>query len=381
MQIPQTDKMDRLCIACKSALHPKAVICPLCKTAQKPGRWKSLGDFLKWVGGITAVLSLIITLGQVSSIYTNLREKQQTVSELIQIGNLQRDRGNYAAAWDSYAEAITLDPGNRAARDERVQLAMLWMRKIRSTEKNTRFSEIADQLSPLLFRGATFSKGKEAADYIAHLGWAMYLKYRDGRASPGEVRAYYDWALSEDPQNAYAHAMLGFWILFQRGPLLDAKSHFKIALSSVDITARPEIRDLQLSALLNSGGRAGEAETLRVADEMRRAGDAISMRNKDRILQIYEMNWEAERWKTLSPALAAEAHLQLLLFLFVEHDPSEKRPKHGLIEAHLYRALGKPAKALAIYQSIQQFLIANNAYGSRLLEETEAAIAALTAQP
>lgn len=381
MQTPEPTKNDRLCIACKSPLHLEASICPLCKTAQKTSRWQGIGNFLKWIGGISAVFSLIIAMVQVSSIYQNMQNKEKVVSEFIKIGNLQRDRGNYSAAWDSYAEAIMLNPGSHHARDERVELAMLWMRKIRSTEKSLSFSEIADRLSPVLFRGVTFSKGKEAADYIAHLGWASYLKFRDGSANPGDVQPYFDWAIAEDPQNAYAHAMLGFWMLFQRKPLSDAAPHFKIALASVDTAARSDIRDLQLSALLNTGGQEIEIETLRVADEMRRKGETISMRNKSRILQIYEMYWEAEPWKILSAALSAETHLQLLLFLFEERDPSEKRPKHGLIEAHLYRALGKPSKALAIYQSIQQFLITNNAYGSRLLEETEAAIAALTTQP
>ncbi|NOY58194.1 MAG: hypothetical protein GXO75_04550, partial [Calditrichaeota bacterium] len=220
------------------------------------------------------------------------------------------------------------------------QLAMLWMRKIRSTEKSLSFSEIADRLSPVLFRGVTFSKGKKAADYIAHLGWAMYLKHRDGSANPGEVQPYFDWAIKKDPKNAYAHAMLGFWMLFRRQPLAEVKPHFEIALASVDVEAatRPDIRDLQLSALLNSGGRVVEAETLRVADEVRREAQVLSREKNRQILQIYEMNWKPERWEIVGTILSPEAHLGLLKFLLEGQTPSEgKILLHRFIEARLYQ--------------------------------------------
>ncbi len=376
MQPDESKMHPPLCIACKSTIHPEATVCPACKTAQTTSRWTEIGSFLKWIGGISAVLSLILTMGQVSKIYQNMQDKEKIVSEFIKIGNLQRDRGNYAAAWDSYAEAITLNPGSHHARDERVQLAMSWMRQMRGAEKNLSFSEIADRLSPVLFRGITLSEGEMAADYIAHLGWATYLKFRDGNASSDEVGAYFDWAISEDPQNAYAHAMLGFWKLLRRNALEDVKSHFKIALASVEAAKKGEIRDLQLSALLNAGGREVEAETLQVADEMRKQGEVISRVKKRQILQIYGFSWKAKPWKTLSAALTPEAHLALLPFLFEGQKPSEKKLWLSLIEAHLYQKQGKSSKALAMYQSIQKSLAGTGNQNS-LLKETKAAIAAL----
>lgn len=381
MQSLESIKNKRLCIACKSAIHPEATLCPFCKTAQGASRLQSIGDFFKWVGGITAVLSMIITMGQVGKIYQNMQDKEKTVSEFIKIGNLQRDRGNYSAAWDSYAEAITLNPGSRHARDERVQLAMLWMRKTRGTEKKLNFSEIADRLSPVLFRGVTLSKGKKAADYIAHLGWAMYLKSQDGNARRIDVQPYFDWAIKEDPQNAYAHAMLGFWMLFRRQPLTEVKPHFEIALASIAPTDKAEIRDLQISALLNSGGRDIESETLRVTDELYRQGETLSIGNRRQVLNIYERNWRPKDWKMLSTALSPEVHLKMLSILSKgQNRPVGPKLNLHFVEARLLQTQGESQKALEIYQSIQGFF-GGKGQSSSLLQKTEAAIVELTNTP
>ncbi|VAX28092.1 hypothetical protein MNBD_NITROSPIRAE01-2316 [hydrothermal vent metagenome] len=98
MQSLESTKDKRLCISCKNAIHPEATLCPFCKTAQGASRWQSIGNLLKWIGGISAVFSLIITMIQVSGLYQNMQDKEKTVAEFIKIGNLQRDRGNYSAA-------------------------------------------------------------------------------------------------------------------------------------------------------------------------------------------------------------------------------------------------------------------------------------------
>ena len=56
---------------------------------------------------------------------------------------------------------------------------MEWLRSSRVPE-GTQFSTIADKLVSVLTVGAEASTGARKADLLAHLGWAYFLKQRDG---------------------------------------------------------------------------------------------------------------------------------------------------------------------------------------------------------
>ena len=75
--------------------------------------------------------------------------------------------------------------------------------------------------------------------------------------------------------------MWGHNILFKGGTLESAKQHFASALASS--RERPYVRDLQFAALLNNMESSTEIEAARVAGEMRKAGEQIDERLRDRI--------------------------------------------------------------------------------------------------
>ena len=45
-----------------------AKICPQCHSYQSPQRWKILGMFLKWIAGLTAIITLILGAKQPNDI-------------------------------------------------------------------------------------------------------------------------------------------------------------------------------------------------------------------------------------------------------------------------------------------------------------------------
>lgn len=72
-----------------------------------------------------------------------------------------------------------------------------------------------DEVLPALNAGLTRVKEKaRIADVEAHLGWAHFLNAKMAQRERDSV-AVDDWrsALSTDPLNVYAHAMLGSWML------------------------------------------------------------------------------------------------------------------------------------------------------------------------
>ena len=78
---------------------------------------QTLAVILKWVGGATAVLSLVFGLFQLLQIVATIRAQQHQVAELLRVGELQQATRDYSAAWASFAEAAkTAEAGGEVAK-------------------------------------------------------------------------------------------------------------------------------------------------------------------------------------------------------------------------------------------------------------------------
>src|SRR5207249_4002363 len=124
---------------------------------------------LKWVGGITAILSLLFGLHQMTQLVSNLRERQRHIAELYKVGKLQQGAADYEGARASFEQALkTAEEGEqlpkltgqlgeerRELRKAQEDLAMEWLENVyvRLSEGQT-FSNIVDKLVPILSRGA-----------------------------------------------------------------------------------------------------------------------------------------------------------------------------------------------------------------------------------
>src|ERR1035438_7309251 len=214
---------------------------------------------LKWVGGAAAVVSLLLALNQVTGLVQNFRIHHAEFSEAMKAGGQQQERGDYPAAFESFKHAAELDPIDRRAQKHEAQAAMLWLETAHSKDKS--FTELANELVPVLDRALSEAKGPSAADILAHIGWANFLRYRENPANRDLVAQSYHDALKIDPQNPYAHAMLGHWILWNNGKVEDANREFSAALASGP--ERGFVRELQLSAFNNEHSDTEAARLLR----------------------------------------------------------------------------------------------------------------------
>lgn len=267
---------------------------------------------------------------------------------LVDEAKLQQGAGGYPAAWDRYAEALAMCPGSGTALQGQERLAMDWLENIRVTEGKQTFTDIANKVQPALSRAAVGKDDRRAADALAHLGWADFLRSRDGQGGLDPVR-YYRQALQRDPQNPYAHAFWGHTMLTGEGSLQEAKAHFAKALDSQ--AQRPLVRTLQLAALTWRTSPELQDEVARVANEMRIQGEALDSVSK--IWNVYydRLVWGHDRDDFLA-ALSPREHVSTFQWLFPKYAQTSNRYAYLFMLAQLQEQAGDRAQALASYQAL-----------------------------
>ena len=236
---------------------------------KEPGTWSNL---LKFFGAVSATLSLLLVLNQVTGVLQGFRIHHKEFREAMKIGEQAQGRQDYPAAFASFEHAVELDPIDRKAQERETKAAMLWLENAHGSPTRS-FTDTANQLLPVFDRSLANATGAAAADILAHIGWANFLRYRDGAREGVEVDGSLDRAISIDKSNPYAHAMSGFWILWQGGSLESANGHFAAALASG--RERAYVRELQVSALNNLHQTDGDIALLRLANEMRKNGESM----------------------------------------------------------------------------------------------------------
>jgi tetratricopeptide (TPR) repeat protein len=268
--------------------------------------------------------------------------------QLVEEAKLQQGAGDYAAAWDRYADGLAMCPGSGPALRGQERLAMDWLENIRVTQGKQTFTDIVTKVQPALSRGAVDKDDKRAADALAHLGWADFLRSRDGQGGLEPVR-YYRQALQRDPENPYAHAFWGHAILTEDGDLEEAKAHFAKALDAH--AQRPFVRELQLAALTWRSSPELQDEVARVANEMRIQGEALG--SVSTIWNVYydRLVWGHDRDDFLA-ALSPQDHVSTLEWLFPKYAQSPNRYAYLFMHAQLQEHAGDRAQALASYQAV-----------------------------
>jgi tetratricopeptide (TPR) repeat protein len=355
------------------------------------GARKRLESLLKWVGGVTAILSLILGLYQVTQLVSDVRERQRHIAELYAIGKEQQRDGDYQSAWTSFEQALKsadeggqiakltgqLDAERRQLREAQEDLAMVWLRNIIPAE-GQKFSDIVEKLLPVLARGVSNASGVRKADLLAHIGWAYFLKERDG---PGKMdpEQQYRLALAIDPSNPYAHAHWGHWIIWKRGNLEDATRHFSAAVASG--RALPYVRRIQLAALGNFSSETTEGVFLRVVNDMRKNNEKIDTRTRSDVYSIYYFALSSgEDFQRLTAVVPATEQIAMIRALFYDADfDSSRIPSREAFLAILQEAAGHRGEALKTWLALRSGLPANT-YGT-VATRANAAIKRLSQQP
>lgn len=359
--------------------------------ANDQGPHTRLGRLLKWVGGITAILSLIFGLHQITQLVSHIREQRRQITEFYSVGKLQHSTADYEGAWTSFERALkTAEAGGTLAkltgqlsketialREAQEALAMEWLENVRVSQGQT-FSEIVDKLVPVFSRGVASNNGVRKADLLAHIGWANFLRGRDGNLQLNPEQQYRE-ALEIDAANPYAHAHWGHWKLWMRETPEAARHHFAAALASG--RSRDYVRRMQLSALANVG-EEGDQEFLTVVNDMRKNNEKIGSQTRKRLDSIYYFascgrRSNANRLTKLLAAVPATEQLATFQALFyAAHDGEKRNPVRDACLATLLEAAGQREEALQIWRGLHQSFSPNDS-GS-LVDQTQDAIKRLS---
>lgn len=318
---------------------------------------RRLDTLKKALGVMVAVVSLgSVALGLVRA-ELDMTERGKVVSEKLAAGRQQARTGDYPQAWDSFQEAARVAAadgpiarllGGSARKQEEVRraqedLGMEWLRKSSGPEGHT---ETTDRIATVLATDVATASGARKADLLAHIGWADFLKQREGQQHLDPATLYRQ-AIAVDPGNPYAHAFWGHWILWTHGSVTDAMKHYAVALASG--RDRATVREFELAGLSNDKTDEADATWWRVVDEMRKAGEPIDedTLNEMRGKYYFAFNGSDQDVAQLYFALPPAEHVELLRLLLKSPDNSTVSVKAAL--ATVLEAAGKPEQAIAAW--------------------------------
>jgi len=276
-------------------------------------------------------------------------EGQSEVRSLIETADERLARTDFEAAWTANAKARQLAPRNAAGAAQQAHIAMKWLENVRlsSTGGPQTFSEVVDPLKSALIGRLADTRGREKADLQAHIGWANFLRYRDGRPK-ADIIEEFEAAINEEPDNLYGHVMRGFWLLWDGGAIDQARGDFAIALGSERDPGYSDM--LIMSALMNRQSDDFMAAAIEYADMIRQTGRNIDDHTKSTLAWYYsiclhDMNLLARIRKTLP---AAEQASFLAWLKQANISPSEKRIA-DYFTAYFAESDGKREQALKLY--------------------------------
>lgn len=320
---------------------------------------------LKWVAAATAVIALVLGVNNVAKLFAEIGERKRQVAELTAVAAVQRDAGEFAAAFASLDEAAEvadegshfaklsgrLDPLRAEIRTAQEDVAMAWLRAARAPAGKT-FSDMVEPLLPVIARGLVGAGGTRRADLLAHRGWANFLMSRDGRDTPDPADSYRE-AIAIDAANPFAHANLGHLILWRRGPADEASAHFAKALASG--RERAYVRRMQLAAFSNYGSPGTDAGLLRAVDEMRRNGEPVDESTGRYLFGVYFHAFNSpEELQALVQVIPPADQIATIRALYSGSDFDPGRvPLRDAVIALLQEAAGQQEEALATWKGVQ----------------------------
>jgi len=331
-----------------------------------PARPSPLKHAGVWAGAFTGLIVLLLLANWIGIGPGHAyRERSIRVEQLLRTAEAQSALTEYESAFKTYQEALRLESTNRIARNRQVDAAMLWAENFHMLLREDQKAEdvagppLAEIMSAL-YAGLARTNGHDAraADILAHLGWAHWLNEHIaskefGRSAEQGMRQ----ALSIEPANVYANAMLGNWLLQKGRSFEEAVRLFEVAVKTGK--QRPFVRKLQLSGFLSNDDARSRTELSKAANEMRIGAEPLTDYYRRRLLRYYDpgsgfRNGELER--TLSAVPSSDSWAT---FLWLDNEPEEggnldkRRMVREIVHACLARIDGKPSEALALLKIVQ----------------------------
>jgi hypothetical protein len=108
---------------------------------------------MKWVGGTTAILTLVFGLQRVVTSVSDARVKRNRTNELLRTAKLQLADRRYDEAWATLQQAETVNSTSTDVHSAQEDVAMEWLDNIRVTPSEGTFTDVVRKVSPVLVRG------------------------------------------------------------------------------------------------------------------------------------------------------------------------------------------------------------------------------------
>jgi tetratricopeptide (TPR) repeat protein len=311
------------------------------------------------VGGITTLIGLFVTLGGgVTWLINHHRHTMERRSQMA-LAQTEEDQGDSQSSVQAYGQILKDDPTYQPALDAQLQTAEHWVEDFHfaapdGQDPGEAAGAMLDQIMTVLDAGMTRARSNTAkADIQAHIGWAHFLNQKIaerefGSAAEDNLRA----ALKLDPNNVYANAMLGNWLLEMGGDFDEAMHRFDTAVATGK--ERPLVRALELGGLRYLDHKGARAAQVRVANEMRKGGEPLSDGYKSRIVSFC-FAFVDEREELMEALTAVPPDEEWKTYLWLDDGPESEDHKamHEFIQASLLEIGGDKAGSLAKFRDLQ----------------------------
>jgi tetratricopeptide (TPR) repeat protein len=321
---------------------------------------------MTWVGVATALIGLGGSIAGGIRWFENRRQHNAEFASQMAAAEEQAKQGEYQASIRSYDNILKDNPLDPSALKQQLDTAMQWAEHFHAVARDGQDAASAaapqlDEIMAVLDSGLTRSKGSDAADVQAHIGWAHWLNQKIAEREFGPAtKQNLQAALKLDPSNVYANAMLGNWMLQTKGNFTQAAGYLRNAVSTGKV--RPYVRRMQLGGLIYDETPGARAELIKAANEMRTGGESLSESRKRSILAFCcnpTLTNHAELVESLSAVPKDDAWKT---YLWLDDSPQEgqyeavQRLTHEFIEANLTEITGDQPEALKKYLLLQQEL-------------------------
>ncbi|MFT3664860.1 toll/interleukin-1 receptor domain-containing protein [Piscinibacter sp.] len=335
-------------------LSPKGDL--VAETVAAVARLRSRMPLWGWlIGAVTlALLAGALFIVQQRVEQQRAAERARLEHEAAELGAAVQlcEAGNHAVAWKQFEAMADRRPADDALRVAREDCGMRWLREARVAGDTASFGALVAPIQPVLTQGLAFASGERRADLQAHLGWADFLRGRDGGATV-DPAALYRRALADDAGNVYAHTMWAHWLVWQTGAL-DAAARQHLETAAKGARERPWLRRMQFAIASLRAELNGYA--LEVLNQMRAAGEQPDPTQRDLVWRRL-IDWgllapEPEREQLLSFLSPADALATLEWLYPQEQLVAERRPLLRFALALLGARAGRQEEALAVLEAL-----------------------------
>ncbi len=294
------------CVACWQPIDNKARVCQHCGSAQRSHVINIIATAVKWAAGLTAVLTLVVVASQVRSLVAEWQKNDKVVSDYVFAARQQFAVGDNKVSQALLVKAEKLAPTNMDVRNLRLEILMDSLRTFLASRphdfgfvemfKNrdqqgrvdfiwrigSNYQDVLDfmekqEMEQLVALGVLHASKQRQSTLLAHLAWLKLLQFADDKT---DIDALFAKALKKDPDNIYANALYGAWLLSLRNFRYDDEESVKQACFYFNTALKhnpqePWVWSLWHKSLSVAGFGAARVERLKVISDMRERGVEI----------------------------------------------------------------------------------------------------------